>query len=73
MHNFVAPNMTQTGDIRKEGVVIQTDAADATAEFGNAFLWFVIIATIVLQKCACLRNLRLNTLFETQLLPSLST
>jgi len=32
LNNFIAPNMTQAGDIKKEGVVIQTDAADANAE-----------------------------------------
>eukprot|EP00986_Skeletonema_menzelii_P014429 scaffold9551_cov169-Skeletonema_menzelii.AAC.1 len=39
LNNFVAPNMTQAGDIKKEGVVIQTDAADANAEL----VWTCVI------------------------------
>ena len=65
-NNFIAPNMTQASDIKKEGVVIQTDAPDATAEFGRALLWFVKIVTIVLSHFRIvhvwLRNLRLYTL-----------
>ena len=54
--------------IKKEGVVIviQTDAPDATAEFGRALLWFIKIVTIVLSHFRIvhvwLRNLRLYTL-----------